>query len=122
MNARKNLLIYFCKARLDQVAWGDPKHGGDTSEVQHDLHSVQQIQSTQTAFAALRTDGAVISWGDDFGGGDSFDVQQQLRNVREIQAGLGKILFEQPDPIAPFRRDTKRSPLKHWSNARRLQP
>lgn len=35
------------------VAWGDPDHGGDNSQVQQ-LTSVQQIQATRSAFAAIQ--------------------------------------------------------------------
>ena len=31
--------------------------------VQHQLHDVQQIQSAEHAFAAIRSDGRVVTWG-----------------------------------------------------------
>jgi len=47
---------------------------------------VQQIQATQSAFAAILADGSVVSWGDAKAGGDSSAVQDQLRGVQQIQA------------------------------------
>eukprot|EP00913_Durusdinium_trenchii_P031271 g29278.t1 len=84
---------------------------GDCSGVQEQLTSVEQIQSTGAAFAALKTDGSrlartgvqqiqatraafaavlrtgrVVTWGCPQSGGDSRDVQDRLRNVQQIQA------------------------------------
>ena len=47
---------------------------------------VQQIQSSMEAFAAIRSDGKVVTWGAGSLGGDSSMVQGQLRNVTCIQA------------------------------------
>ena len=41
--------------------------------------NVQQIYATQFAFAAILTDGRVVSWGDPASGGDSSGVQDRLR-------------------------------------------
>ncbi|CAE6950493.1 unnamed protein product, partial [Symbiodinium necroappetens] len=49
--------------------------GGDSSSVQDQLHDVKCIQSTNTAFAALRADGTVVCWGDAYSGADSKAVQ-----------------------------------------------
>ena len=49
------------------------------------LKDVHQIQATESAFAAFRRDGAVVTW-DDASSGDSSAVQDQLKNVRQIQA------------------------------------
>ena len=38
-----------------------------------------EIQFTDRAFAALRSDGSVVTWGDPEFGGDSSAVEQQLR-------------------------------------------
>ena len=35
------------------VIWGDPDHGGDSSQVQEQLRNVEQIQATLYAFAAI---------------------------------------------------------------------
>ena len=39
------------------VTWGNPKSGGDCSRVQDRLVGVQEIQTTQHAFAAILADG-----------------------------------------------------------------
>ena len=54
--------------------------------VQAHLHSVQHIQSTTRAFAAIRSDGQVVAWGDPAAGGDCSKVQEHLKNVQQIQA------------------------------------
>ena len=54
--------------------------------MQDKLKNVQHIQATLSAFAAILTDGSVISWGDPMRGGDSSGVQDQLVNVQQIQA------------------------------------
>ena len=43
------------------VTWGDPEHGGDSSQVQDKLRNVQQIQATNGAFAAILESGAVAT-------------------------------------------------------------
>ena len=53
--------------------------GADSRQVQSELHHVQQIAANKGAFAALRTDGTVVTWGDPEYGGDSSEVQDQLR-------------------------------------------
>ena len=50
------------------------------------IQNVQEIQATDKAFAAISTDGSVISWDNPDDGGDCSVVQDQLRNVRQIQA------------------------------------
>eukprot|EP00435_Cladocopium_sp_Y103_P017206 s2255_g4.t1 len=71
------------------ITWGDPDSGGDSSAVQDqlgNLRSVQQVQATWNAFAAILSDGSVITWGSPDSGGDSSAVQEQLCNVKQIQA------------------------------------
>ncbi|CAE7919001.1 Herc2 [Symbiodinium sp. KB8] len=68
------------------VTWGDPRSGGDSSAVQHNLKNVQQIQASQRAFAAVLDHGSVVTWGNVGCGGDSTAVQHQLKNVQQIQA------------------------------------
>ena len=68
------------------VTWGDSSCGGDSSEVQDQLRSVQQVQASYHAFAAVLADGSVITWGHEEWGGDSSAVQDQLRNVQQLQA------------------------------------
>ena len=38
------------------VTWGEPGYGGDSSDVAEDLTDVQTISSTESAFAALKSD------------------------------------------------------------------
>ena len=47
---------------------------------------MQEIQTTQHAFAAILADGSVVTWGSPDYGGDCSAVQDQLRNVQRIQA------------------------------------
>ena len=44
---------------------------------------MQQIQACRRAFAAILSDGSVVTWGS---GGKSRAVQNQLKGVQEIQA------------------------------------
>ena len=46
------------------VTWGDPEFGGDSSAVQDQFRSVQKIESSFGAFAAILADGLVVTWGD----------------------------------------------------------
>ena len=66
------------------ATWGN--QFGDSSGVQNQLRNVQQICATHNAFAAILTDGTVVTWGDPKTGGDSSRVQGQLRNVLKICA------------------------------------
>ena len=66
------------------VTWGDPVCGGISRLVQDRLVNVQQIYSTDYAFAAVTKDGDVVTGGDEFGGGNSGSVQDQLVNVQRI--------------------------------------
>ena len=50
------------------------------------LQEVQQIQSNSGAFAAIRSDGRVVTFGDADSGGDSCHLEDELRDVEEIQA------------------------------------
>ena len=59
-----------------------------SSAVQAQLKNVQQIQASAGAFAAIRSDGSVVSWGNHTGG-DSSAVQDQLRDVQQMQASRG---------------------------------
>ena len=48
-----------------------------------DLSGVRQVYSTESAFAALTSQGQVVAWGGN--GGDTSDVQDQLQSgVRSI--------------------------------------
>ena len=63
-----------------------PSRVAAASVVQDQLRDVQQIQSGVSAFAAILSDGFVVTWGDAKYGADSSAVQDQLRDVRQIQA------------------------------------
>ena len=54
--------------------------------MQEHLTSVQHIQATRFAFAAILESGAVVTWGNPRAGGDSCQMQEQLRSVQQIQA------------------------------------
>ena len=54
----------FCPGGDRVVTWGDPRCGGDSSQVQDRLKGVRQVQATlEGAFAALLADGSVVTWG-----------------------------------------------------------
>ena len=81
-----NAVAAWCFGSDRVVTWGHPDFGGDSSAVQHQLRSVQQVQATDRAFAAIREDGSVVTWGRPLCGGDSSEVQDKLRSVRHLQA------------------------------------
>ena len=54
--------------------WGHAEYGGDSSAVLDQLRGVQQIQATDSAFAAMLEDGSVVTWGHAEYGGDSSAV------------------------------------------------
>ncbi|MFM5535667.1 Ig-like domain-containing protein [Aeromonas veronii] len=45
------------------VAWGDPKFGGDISDIEQQLTNVQSVHTSGNAYAALKHDGSVVTWG-----------------------------------------------------------
>ena len=49
-----------CPGDSKVVTWGDSAHGGDSSEVRHQLKGVKQIQATGLAFAAILEKGSVV--------------------------------------------------------------
>ncbi|MFM2668487.1 Ig-like domain-containing protein [Vibrio mediterranei] len=48
------------------------------------LNPTQQVVSGESAFAAIKADGSVVTWGEANFGGDSSAVQSQLTNVQSI--------------------------------------
>eukprot|EP00435_Cladocopium_sp_Y103_P035696 s2096_g9.t1 len=78
----------FCSGGNQVVTWGEAASGGDSSEVQDQLKGVQQIQGTESAFAAILADGSVVTWGDKDFGGDSSEVQDQLKGVQQVQSAV----------------------------------
>ena len=88
------------------VTWGDPRDGGDSAVVRDQLGAVrldrrggasdggdsraptvQSISATSYAFAALLSDGSVVTWGNPQYGGDSQHVRLHLASdVQSISA------------------------------------
>ena len=48
------------------------------------LTEIREIYSTEGAFAAIKTNGSVITWGDPNYGGNSAVVVEQLSDIRKI--------------------------------------
>ncbi|CAE7341260.1 unnamed protein product [Symbiodinium natans] len=71
------------------LTWGKPECGGDCSAAQDQLRSVQKVQATDCAFAAILEDGSVVTWGLPAFGGDSSAVQDKLIRVRQVEATGG---------------------------------
>ena len=87
--ATESAFALWCHGDSAIVTWGDADFGGDSSAVRDQLRSVQQIQATNSAFAAILEDGSVVTWGKSLTGGDSSAVQDQLKGVQLIQASHG---------------------------------
>ena len=69
------------------VAWGDQHMGGYIPTYKAaQLTNVVEIYSNEVAFAALKSDGTVVTWGEDNSGGDSSAVASELTNVQTIKA------------------------------------
>jgi alpha-tubulin suppressor-like RCC1 family protein len=64
---------------LAVVTWGDSDYGGDSSSVVSSLKGgIEKIFSTESAFAALKSDSSVVTWGNPDKGGDSSAVSLNL--------------------------------------------
>ena len=87
------------------VTWGGVNYGGDSSSVQAQLVGVQRLHATQSAFAALRSDGRVVSWGQWDRGGCSDAVRDRLINVEAVFASS-----------AAFAALTKEAELVTWGH------
>ena len=68
------------------MTWGNGQYGGDSTTVREQLVRVQNVQATDSAFAAILESGSVVTWGGIGYGGDSTAFREQLKQVREIQA------------------------------------
>lgn len=64
------------------IPWGSEYLGGRLTSILP--RRVVRVAATDSAFAAVRSDGTVITWGDAGAGGNSYKVQEQLKNVREM--------------------------------------
>jgi len=77
------------------VTWGNTAYGGkipttlvselDGNDATGKNNYVTQIFSTNTAFAALRADGSVVTWGNQLAGGDSKLVAKELNGTVDTQ-------------------------------------
>eukprot|EP00438_Fugacium_kawagutii_P004673 Skav216585 [mRNA] locus=scaffold3151:128822:135176:+ [translate_table: standard] len=72
--------------RRSSTGFGRPQLFGSTfaqrgSGVQADLHDVDSITGSLSAFCALKRDGSVVCWGDDESGGEAGEIQQQLKHA-----------------------------------------
>ena len=113
--------------------WGNPDGGGSLSIpwgrtknprfAQQALGSnVKEIYSTDSAFAAIKNDGTVITWGNSRRGGDPGDVSDLLLNIVEIVSTFdgfaalnenGMVFswgegLQYPFPSAPIHTDVKK--------------
>ena len=61
--ATNGAFALWCQGHSAIVTWGDADCGGDSSAVRDQLRSVQKIQATWHAFAAIVEDGSVVTWG-----------------------------------------------------------
>ena len=62
--------------------------GNSGRDVQEQLKDARKVQANQKAFAAILTDGSVVTWGEGKSGGDSSAVRDQLKGVQHIQASF----------------------------------
>ena len=65
---------------------GETFPASGTASLQESLRGVKQVQASDEAFAAILSDGSVVSWGQFRSGGDSTAVQMQLQDARELHA------------------------------------
>ena len=84
--ATDSAFALWCRGDSAIVTWGDADFGGDSSAVRDQLRGVQQVQATDSAFAAILEDGSVVTWGKLLNGGDSSAVREQLKGVQLIKA------------------------------------
>ena len=60
--ATRHAFALWCVGGDRIVTWGHPRHGGDSSRVQHQLTNVQQICGSGHAFAAILADWQMGQW------------------------------------------------------------
>ena len=65
---------------------GKEHQGGKSAMVQDQLKNIQQIHTTERAFAAILADGSVVTWGNPDWVDNSASVSDKLRNVQQIHA------------------------------------
>ncbi|TAN48428.1 MAG: DUF4347 domain-containing protein, partial [Methylococcaceae bacterium] len=73
---------------INLPSWAGGAHfGGDSSAVADQINGaidVTQIYSTCSSFAALRSDGSVVTWGDGASGGDSSAVADRINGAIDV--------------------------------------
>ena len=84
--ATRSAFVRWCHGDSTLVTWGRKDYGGDSSAILNEVKGVQQIQATDSAFAAILEDGSVVTWGHKDHGGDSSAVQDKLKGVQQIVA------------------------------------
>jgi len=65
--------------------------GGNSSSISTHLTKVIQIFSTHFAFAALKSNGSVITWGEDEYGGNSSIYNPTTRTYTSVSSHLTKV-------------------------------
>eukprot|EP00435_Cladocopium_sp_Y103_P023793 s80_g5.t2 len=86
--ATERAFAMWCPGGDRIVTWGDPAYGGGSFEAHERFRTVQHVQATHRAFAAILGDGRVIAKGDAGYGGDSSRVQDRLRSVQKLVSTL----------------------------------
>ena len=75
------------------VTWGHNRSGGDMHEVHHLLMNVQEVASSLHAFAAVLTNGHVITWGHLVDGPLQKSIAQlQVKRIRATDRAFAAIL------------------------------
>ena len=72
----------WCVGGDQVVTWGHPCYGGDNREVLDQLRRVERVFASDSAFAAILSDGRVVTWGNPDCGGNSDSVQAELIDVQ----------------------------------------
>ena len=89
--ATERAFAMWCPGGDRIITWGDPAYGGGSFEALERFRTdgtVQHVQATHRAFAAILGDGCVIAKGNAGYGGDSSRVQDRLRNVQQLVSTL----------------------------------
>jgi len=81
----------------------------DASISNKELKNIKYIISTQTAFAALKSDKSVVTWGDSKNGGDSSLVSSELINITNI--------YSTETAFAALKEDNSVVSIVSWGNA-----
>ena len=82
------------------VTWGDASGGGNSNEVQGELHNIVELQAFQGCFAALSADRKAICWGK-----HGHRVLENIMRVRGTAYGMAALQLGASLPNAE-RRDS----------------